>query len=367
MTHSMERMFAMEFDLTSIENEFKHASLNPLESEWLSLALKNKVSQTEVIPEPDTVCYLTHTDEPYSFLTRGSISTFTGKAKAGKTTVLALLVSTTIHDLNVLWIDTEQGLYYASKTQHYILKVAGLIQSDNLEMFDLRSFNPPQRTSIIEALLKNGKYDLIVIDGVRDLVFDINSSEDATTLITKLMLWSVQYECHITMVLHLNKGNADVRGHLGTEAINKSEVVISVNKLDDGSGSAIVSAEYCRGLPFNDFCVVRQENGIPEINLDYLPSSSIPGRRKLADPIEFAESQHIEVLNLIFRNSVGLKSGELQSGLCSAWSSVGGDSMGQSRAKIFQAYYIQKGFIISKDKQKGNTTLNILNEKYRVS
>ena len=345
----------MAFKLSDCKDETQ------AQDDWLVIARSCLISQTKTIPKPDTVCFLTHTSAPYSLLTRGSISTFTGKAKAGKTTALALLIAPIILGKRVLWVDTEQGLYYASMTQHYILKVAGMTICDNLQMFDLRQYNPEDRLQIIQTLIKDESYDLIVLDGVRDIVYDINSPEEATNTITQLMAWSVEYNCHIAMVLHQNKGNTDVRGHLGTEAINKSEIVISVTKTADNPPAAMVVCEFGRGLSFVDFYIKRDEDGIPFIDNDYQPRDS--SKRKLLAPIEIDETTHFEILRMIYQNSEQLTSANFISGLCAAWTTSGGDTMKQSRAQVFKAYYIQKGFIKVREHQKGNTTLIELMKK----
>lgn len=356
----------MTFDIDAIQREADQITQPKETDNWLSVAHGAIISQTDFIEAPETVCYLDHTPTKYSLLTRGSISTFTGKAKAGKTSVMAVLIASALKTMRILWIDTEQGRYYASRTQHYVLSAANLSSSSNLEMYDLRAFSPEERLQIIEALLKDSEYDLVILDGVRDIVFDINNPEQATIAITKLMKWSVDFNCHITMVLHQNKGNSDVRGHLGTEAINKSEIVISVNKIDDSCGMAVVSAEFCRSMPFEDFYINRDESGMPFIDSDYVQAPATSGRRKLNDPIDFSDPQHVEILNLVFKNSVELTSGEFISALCSAWSSKGGNSLSETRAKTFRSYYIQKEFIVTQSNQKGNRTMNTLNEIHRV-
>lgn len=357
----------MEFDVSAIKDEADVLLEGQSSRDWLSIARLARISQVDFVQAPETVCFLNTTGEPYSLLTRSSISTFTGKAKAGKTSVLAVLIAPALSSKKVLWIDTEQGKYYASRTQYYILSTAGLKQCDNLEMYDLRPYGPSERMSMIEALLLNDVYDLVILDGIRDVVLDINNPEQATTAITTFMKWSVDFNCHIAMVLHQNKGsNNEVRGHLGTEAVNKSEIVISVNKIDDGCGTVVVSAQDSRSAPFNDFYINRGEQGIPVIDLEYIPPAPSTGRKKLNDPIDFPEQQHIEILNLVFKNSADLTSGEFVSALSSAWSAKGGDSLSETRAKIFRTHYIQKGFIEIQSGQKGNRTMNKLNEKYRV-
>jgi hypothetical protein len=356
----------MKVNLDVLHKEADKLISNTLGTDWLAAAEKAKISQTEFIEAPETVCYLNHKLGKYTLFTRGSISTITGKAKAGKTSALAVLIASVLADKKVLWIDTEQGKYYGSKTQHYVLSAAGLTISDNFLMYDLRPNRPEERVAMMDALLKSAKFDLVIIDGVRDLIFDINNPEEATVIITQLMKWSVEYNCHICMVLHQNKGNNDVRGHLGTEAINKSEAVLSVNKIDGELGTSVVASELSRGLPFPDFFISRKESGIPFINAQFIQPQKIAGKKKLGDPVDFPDERHIEVLNLVFKRSAELTSGECISAICSAWSSNGGDSMSQTRAKTFKSYYEQRGMIITQKNQKGNRTMNILNETYRV-
>ncbi len=45
---------------------------------------------------------------------------------------------------------------------------------------------------------------LLIIDGIRDLMYDINSPSESTDLINLLMRWSSGYNLHIHTVLHLN-------------------------------------------------------------------------------------------------------------------------------------------------------------------
>jgi hypothetical protein len=355
-----------EYLLYQLKKEADEIASETTSVNWLAVADRCLISQTEVVAKPDTICYLHHTENPYSLLTRGSISTFTGKAKAGKTTVLALLIASVLNNKRVLWLDTEQGQYYASRTQSYILNIAKLTKCDNLRMFDLRQFNPLDKLKIIDALIKDQLYDLIVLDGVRDVVFDINSPEEATNTISRLMAWSVEFNCHIAMVLHQNKGNNDVRGHLGTEAINKSEIVISVSKTDDNPPSAMVATEYSRGMPFEDFYIKRDiTTGIPYVDADYSPVERKASGKRLSSPIDFPLEAHCEVLNIVFQRNEVLTSGAFKSGLIAAWNTVGGDNLSESRARTFLEHYSQRGFIEKKDKQKGNTTIIKLNPKYK--
>lgn len=70
----------------------------------------------------------------------------------------------------------------------------------------------------------------MIIDGIRDFVYDINSPSEATKIITMLMQWTDERQIHIHAILHQNKGDENTRGHIGTELNNKAETVLLVEK-----------------------------------------------------------------------------------------------------------------------------------------
>lgn len=77
---------------------------------------------------------------------------------------------------------------------------------------------------------------LLIIDGIRDLMYDINSPSESTDLINLLMRWSSGYDLHIHTVLHLNKGDDNTRGHIGTELTEQQHR----EALENGFGKQVV-------------------------------------------------------------------------------------------------------------------------------
>jgi hypothetical protein len=97
-----------------------------------------------------------------------------------------------------------------------------------LNVFCLRKYAPNERLEIIENAIEVTKnLGLVIIDGIRDLITNINDPDQATMITTKLMKWSEEKDCHILTVIHENKGNEQARGHIGTELINKAERILS--------------------------------------------------------------------------------------------------------------------------------------------
>ena len=188
MTNEAEKILA--------ELEAETPSPSKTISDLISEAL---VPQGVEIPKPEIIFGIA--DIP--MFTKKSLSVLKGQAKAGKTTATAWITANVINQhINVLWIDTEQGLYYASRTQSWILRIAGLERSEHLNMYDLKIHSPTKRIEIIEELISSDMFDLIIVDGIRDLVFDINSPEEATITVNRLMRWADLYDCHVLNIIH---------------------------------------------------------------------------------------------------------------------------------------------------------------------
>ena len=173
--------------------------------------------------------------------TLGNFSASIGKAKSKKTfnvsaivaaalkngTVLSYTAELPENRRKILYVDTEQSKFHCKRVLDRILRLAGLsaeVHPACLEFLCLRGFATNDRLKKIEeAIYDIDGLGLVVIDGIRDLAHDINSPGESTDLITKLMQWTDERKIHIHTVLHLNKGDDNTRGHLGTELISRSK------------------------------------------------------------------------------------------------------------------------------------------------
>lgn len=181
--------------------------------------------------------------------TLGNFSVSTRKAKAKKTfNMLAIVASALINGQvleyrvslserkrKILYFDTEQSPFHCKKVLQRILKLAGLPldrQPEDLIFSHLREVaNPAIRCEIIRKTIYGiDGVGLVIIDGIRDLMLDINNATQVTTLIDDLMQWTSEREIHIQTVLHLNKGDDNSRGHIGTKLNNKAETILQVRR-----------------------------------------------------------------------------------------------------------------------------------------
>lgn len=326
----------------------------PPESKTIKdIAFESLIPQGVEVPKPEEVFGLN--GKP--IFTKKSISTLIGRAKSGKTTVTAWVVSQLINQgLSVAWFDTEQGLYYGSRTQYWVLNIAGLEISDNLSFYDLKIHNAPTRAEIIEEILKDSNPDLVVIDGSRDLVFDINSPEESTIISGNFMRWAEIYDCHIMTVLHTNKGSDHARGHLGTELINKSESVIMVTLNKDENNRIECTPEFTRSEPFSPFAFDRDDRGIPHIIEDFesiTVSNNIKKQPSLMPADPNLSGAHTEVINRMFANSEWLRFAQVRDQIRLYFETFG-IKFGESKARMFLEYYVNEAMIIHDPSAKGH-------------
>lgn len=312
---------------------------------YAAIASSHLIPQDIIIKAPEVVFSL----NGLQVLTKKSISLLIAKAKAGKTTVAAWIVAQVIKSGNVVvWIDTEQGEYYGSRTQSWILQISELTASENLFYYDLKIHNPTERVKIIEAILENTLVELLIIDGVRDLVFDINSPEESTNTATTLMKWADNYNIHVLTILHQNKGNENARGHLGSEMVNKAETVIKVSQ--NTAQQIIAEPEQTRGKPFEAFALIRDDNGIPALTDTVMVDGS--GGKKMVLPVNDDIKTHYEIVEKVFSKEENLKYSDVVENI-QYFFKVHGIEFGTNKAKEYAKYYLMQGFINIDDSIKG--------------
>ena len=213
----------------------------------------------------------------------GNISAVCGEAKSRKTFLTSGLVASAMaipysklnnfqnvdknHNLDVLWVDTEQGEAHVRKVVDRIsemtgAKFSGMVSEVRLTTLALRELAPHERKQLMYDAMRLMHYDLVVIDGIADLQRNTNDLEESDALVTELMALSTLAETHIICVLHTNPGSDKARGHLGSSLQRKAETVMFVHRVGDCS---VVEPQFCRNEPFERFAFTISEEGIPEL------------------------------------------------------------------------------------------------------
>ena len=215
--------------------------------------------------------------------TLGNFSASIGKAKSKKTFNVSAIVAAALKNgtvLNytaelpenkrkILYVDTEQSTYHCAKVAKRILRMAGLPTDRNhedLEFLVLRKYTPEERIAIVrEAIYRTENVGLVIIDGIRDMVYDINSPGESTKVISLLMTWTGERNIHIHTILHQNKGDENARGHIGTELSNKAETVLQVEKDSKNPDISTVKTAHIRAVDFEPFAFRINEEALPEL------------------------------------------------------------------------------------------------------
>lgn len=251
--------------------------------------------------------------------TLGNFSASTGKAKAKKTFNVSAIVAASLSNgkvLNyraclpegkrrILYVDTEQSRYHCHNVLERILKLAGLsttTDNENLDFICLREFTPSVRLEVIDyALARDERYGLVIIDGIRDLLLDINNAGESVEVINKMMEWSSIYNLHIHCVLHQNKADNNSRGHIGTEMNNKAETVIVISKNPDNPNNSIVQAMHIREKEFKPFSFTVNDEGLPTLVEHFEAKSGPLPAKKRFTYLDLTAEEHRKALEDAFK------------------------------------------------------------------
>ena len=202
-------------------------------SAFTILESRRILPSTEVTPHQ----FLFSWDDKPCFA-RGELVALTGKAKSGKTYVCSILMALAHkrqlmgiqrlqeEPLKVLWIDTEQS---ADSTHEILcLRMSQLlgqaVPNEQYFVYNFRQDNWQDRLTLVLACINMHEPDLVIFDGIRDVVGDINNYQEAQNVLGKLLSVASSSNACIVCVLHQNKSLEDktLRGALGTELQNKS-------------------------------------------------------------------------------------------------------------------------------------------------
>ena len=139
--------------------------------------------------------------------------------------------------------------------------------SEFYHTFGLRTINYKTRIDFIEYCLEHKVKEtgLLVLDGIADLVSDVNNLEECNACVQKLMEWSSNYNCHIMCVIHSNFGSEKMTGHLGSFIEKKTETQIQLEANTVNKEWVTVKCKKSRGYSFETFSFKVNEIGLPEI------------------------------------------------------------------------------------------------------
>ena len=227
--------------MSQLDAELDHAGEETALSPQMLLLEQLRITPEKELPKMDFLFQLF--GKPC--FPRRELVAITGKAKSGKTFVTSMLMACcqvsdvlSFHrepesPLRLLWYDTEQS----DESTQDILRNRVMRMADGggklFDIFNVRGVVWKERRDLLCEAVKRCKPDLVIVDGIRDLVNDINDGVLAQEVMEELMHLATEHDCCIVCVLHQNKSGEDhnLRGWIGTELMNKAFEVYSCEKL----------------------------------------------------------------------------------------------------------------------------------------
>ena len=186
-------------------------------------------------------------------------SLIAGAIKADKVEIdtLGTQIQTNTKNKAVLLYDTEQ-----SEVQLYKNIVNTLKRSKQAELpnhfkgYCLVGMSRKERLqAIIQSMDKFyyqfGGIQLVVIDGIADLIQSANDEIESVKIVDELYRLAGIYQTCIICVLHFIPSGLKLRGHLGSELQRKAAAILSIEKDTDPSVSVIKALKVRDGSPFD--------------------------------------------------------------------------------------------------------------------
>lgn len=253
----------------------------------------------------------------------GGIQALSGQKKNGKSIFASILMATALssgsstsrfatrfpglrlrqstinllgHEPRVLYVDTEQEKENTDKVierAKWLAEMESHVHNERLTAQWLRAIpedeDPAEyRKQALLYAIDKVHPDLVLIDGIRDLVHDFNDIDESSKLINELMALSTKHNMCVWCTLHMNPrpSNDDeskMRGHLGTELGNKASDVFTMKKKKDKNMGLITFTMQqldARGKDIDDLILTLNDDagdklGAP-IMLDALPPEISP-------------------------------------------------------------------------------------------
>lgn len=208
--------------------------------------------------------------------TIGNFVTFSGLAKAGKSTFLSSTIASVFHQYKniygiqlrplenrkrVAYFDTESGEsdFYKQlakiKTQ---AKISDFPETFNA--FSVREDNPDTIRIFIETYLQFYKdCSVVIIDGFLDIMYNFNDEIESKKTITWLKMITKVYNVLVIGVIHLARRESQLLGHFGSMLERYSQSVLEVSK-DYDSGVIVLKPK-----------LMRSDKDFTPIALNWLP------------------------------------------------------------------------------------------------
>lgn len=267
-----------------------------VEDGWMDVDIgDNLLDVSKSINRPDfTLSY-----NGVGFAPLSSIHAITGKKKNGKTMTETLLMVALLRgeymglkcelpfEPSVLFIDTEMEQDYSLMVARRVHHMCGWPYKQKNPRFNvlwLRSEeSSKERWKKVLKAIYTFRPTVVFLDGIRDVIDDINDGVESYKLITKIMKTATYYGCSIWNALHENQGTDKMRGWTGTELGNKVSDTFETQKTKEpGNVYFTVRQIDARGRDVDDFIFTVKDDET-KFGLPVIADSKTPAGPSLYD------------------------------------------------------------------------------------
>lgn len=245
----------------------------------------------------------------------------------------------------ILHIDTEQGYKHYYNSVKRIFDNADLSEPpERFTSISTRDADIPLRFELLEYMIQDIKPKVLILDGVTDFIYDINSQEEAVKLVERLVHYGSEFGMLIVVVIHTTKGKGFMTGAIGTVLEKKSETVIKVELDEKDRMISHISCQYARNAPFHDFSIVADPEGKYSILNEQEVTTKGPGGLKAA--AAYADEIHADVIRRLLGINNYVKGTDAIKKIQTFVHEVTKDRISQRQAKGFQEYYLIKCWLV---------------------
>lgn len=179
------------------------------------------------------------------------------KDELDKDMTLGLDIARNRHQKAVLLFDTEQSEAQLYKNVSMILKRSGFdSKPEHFHPVYMTAMSRNERLTLIRDALdmlyyRHNGIQIVVIDGVADLVRSANDEQESISIVDDLYKLADIYNTCIVCVLHFVPNGFKLRGHLGSELQRKSSGILSIEKDEIGNFSVVKAMKVRDGSPLD--------------------------------------------------------------------------------------------------------------------
>jgi hypothetical protein len=186
--------------------------------------------------------------------TSGNLTSITSAVKTGKSAVVGAMMASAMagedagdclgftscnpKELALISFDSEQSPDDHWRQNARALRRAGLQEPPPwLYSYCLTGLGSTRAWECVKEAIRSAaeQHDgvhSILIDGVADLVADVNDPGESNDFIAELHEVAIERACSIIGVIHFNPGGEKTRGHLGSQLERKAETNLRLDKSD---------------------------------------------------------------------------------------------------------------------------------------